>query len=141
MKKTLFVFLKNLRSVLFFFCVLVSGVVFAGRPVFYPFDVKVAGQLAIQAPNDVAKVANPVTNDSEVEVVVPVVTGTLFVNIFASDPKGTVANTTNAEIILVDGVNKFKLNQLMSKKTLVPGNYMMNIMANNETSRVLFTVK
>lgn len=117
-----------------------STVVFAGRPEFYPFDVKVAGQLGVPAANQVAKIANSVTSDADVEVVATV-TDTMFVNIFASDPKGLVANTTSPEIILVNGSNKFKLNQTMSKKTLPPGNYMMNIMANNVTSRILFTVK
>lgn len=117
-----------------------SSAAFAGRPVFYPFDVKVAGQLATPTGNSVAVVANPVSADSEVEVVASV-TDTMFVNAFASDATGKVANTTSPEVIMVSGTNKFKLNQTMSKKSLAPGTYMMNIMANNETSRVLFTVK
>lgn len=115
--------------------------VWAESSVSLPFGVKLGGQQAIPA-GPVAKIANPVASDADVELAVEV-KDTVFVNIFISDANGNVetANSQAAEIIMVNGANKFKINQTMSKNSLKAGTYLANIMANNETSRIVFMVK
>ena len=45
------------------------------------------------------------------------------------------------EIILIQNTNSVTLSSTMSKKKLVPGEYIMNIVADGKTSRVKFTVQ
>ncbi len=111
------------------------------RPLSLPFDVKLAGQVPIPA-GDVAKLTNPITNDAELEVMVSS-TETIFVNFFIADANGHVDNKNSqaTEIMLINGSNKAKINQTMSKNGLKVGTYLANIMAQNQTARIVFTIK
>lgn len=123
------------------FALLISAAVWAETSVGLPFGVKLGGQEAIPS-GVVGKIAEPVANDADLELAVET-KDTVFVNFFVSDANGNVtnANSSAVEIIMVNAANKFKINQTMSKNSLKAGIYLANIMANNQTSRIVFTVK
>ena len=45
-----------------------------------------------------------------------------------------------AAVIFANKVKEVKLDATMDKKKLAPGTYLMNVVANGNTSRVVFTV-
>ncbi len=58
-------------------------------------------------------------------------------------PLGDGGNKVVLKAIRIHGnaANTFKINQTMSQNSLKPGIYLANIMANGQTSRIVFTVK
>ena len=123
---------------------LIATSVYADRPIYYPFDVKLGGQIATPTSGVVAVIAEPISPDAELEVMVPEVKGPVFVNFFISDDKGNVAqeNTQAAEVMMITTGPKALINQTMSKNPLVSGKtYLGNIVANSNTSRIVFKVK
>ncbi len=121
----------------------ITGLSAADRADFYPFDVKVDGQLATANKADVpfAQIAMPVSADAELEI--PGVTGMIIVNIFPSKPDGTVPDEAQAQpkIIVIQDGGKAKLTATMDQSRLTPGLYGANIVADGKTARVQFTVK
>jgi hypothetical protein len=106
-----------------------------------PFAVKLAGQSAV-AKGDAAfaTIEQPVADNAELEIAVdnPEM---VIINAFPSDEKGNVKENAVAAIIIFQKTNKGKIDQTMDKKKLVAGVYLMNIVAGEKTSRVVFRVK
>jgi hypothetical protein len=78
---------------------------------------------------------------SAAAVKVPGAKDQMIINIYSSDAKGNVDNASQPKVILVSGTDTFKLNQTIDNVPLKPGTYLMNVMANGSTGRVVFTVK
>jgi hypothetical protein len=134
--------MKKIATLVF----VILGILTAGwlhaqaKPAGYPFDVKIGGQAAVLIKDWFARIPNPVSADAVIEAVGLTVTDTMFINIYKSDSEAN-AEQTNAAIIMVNGTNKAKMNQTVSKQPLVAGTYLANIQVGSETSRVVFTVK
>jgi hypothetical protein len=113
------------------------------RPAIYPFDVKIGGQTAAVEGDPAvavfAKIKDPVANDAELEVSGD--PGMLIINIFPVKANGEVDPAAPPKIIMVQSGNKTKLSETMDKSTLAAGLWGANIVFNNGTSRVMFTVK
>jgi len=115
------------------------------RPTVYPFDVKVGGQLA-KVEGDpqtaiVAKIADPVKADAKIEVVGE--PGMVIINVVPANPDGSVdpAASGQTKVIMVQNGTETTLADTMDKSTLSPGIYLANVVYNQGTSRVLFTVE
>lgn len=110
------------------------------RPMFLPFDVSLGGQKAVmQEGNEMfATIARPVKADAvlALEAQVPM----LIVNAFPCAADGTVQEGQPAAVIFAQNTKEVKLDATMDKKTLKPGNYLANIVANSATARIVFTV-
>ena len=121
------------------FC-LAAPLVAQDRSTFYPFDITLGGTKAeMKAGNELfAEVSKPVTDDAvlALEKQVPM----LIVNAFPCKEDGTVEDTQAAAIIFANNVKEVKLDATMDKKKLKPGTYLANIVAENQTSRIVFTV-
>ncbi|HEY1121022.1 MAG TPA: hypothetical protein VGE67_05460 [Haloferula sp.] len=121
------------------FC-LAAPLVAADRSTFYPFDITLGGTKAeMKAGNELfAEVSKPVTDDAvlALEKQVPM----LIVNAFPCKEDGTVEDTQAAAIIFANNVKEVKLDATMDKKKLKPGTYLANVVAENQTSRIVFTV-
>ncbi|MBF0105192.1 MAG: hypothetical protein HQM16_07680 [Deltaproteobacteria bacterium] len=105
-----------------------------------PFPVSVEGTpLTDGEGKTYVTIASPVTSHATIEIGIEV--PTIIVNVYPSNSKAEVDNGAVPEIILVNGLNRFSLNQTMSQNTLKPGTYLMNIVAGEGTARVVFTVK
>lgn len=124
---------------------LLVGVVFGEgekkEHLLYPFEVTVGGQKAVMQEGNMlfAVVEKPVKPDAllALEEVSPM----LIVNAFPCKEDGTVLNTgAPAAIIFAKETKEVKMNATMDKKALKPGTYLMNVVAHNKTSRVVFTV-
>ncbi len=116
----------------------------AERSPIYPFDVKVAGQMAgIEGnPNAAvfAKIAEPVGADAKVEVVLEPRPASVIVNIFAVDENGSPKDGEVPKVIVATGP-EFTLADTMDKTKLAPGVYGMNVVVGSAgTSRVWFEV-
>ena len=110
------------------------------RPLFYPFDVVVGGQAAVMNDgNDLfAVVEKPVKPDDAVELAEA--SPLFIINAFSCKEDGTVEEAQPAGIIFAQNAKLVKLDATMDKKPLKPGTYLMNVVAHNKTSRVVFTV-
>ena len=111
------------------------------RPMFLPFDVTLGGQKAVTDKPDAlfAVVAKPVKPDAALSLDKPV--PMLIVNAFACKEDGSVEEATAAAIIFAQNTATVKMDATMDKKPLKPGRYLMNIVANDATARVVFTVE
>ena len=111
------------------------------RPLLYPFDVSVGGQTAQIKEGNIlfATVEKPVKPDA---VVALEKESALFViNAFPCQEDGTVLNAgPPAAVVFKQNAKELKLSETIDKKKLKPGTYLMNVVAHNTTSRVLFTV-
>lgn len=110
------------------------------RPLFLPFDVTVASQKAVmQGENELfAVVEKPVPADATVELEEE--SALFIINAFPCQEDGTVLENQAAGIIFGQNAKVVQLNATMDKKPLPPGTYLMNVVAHNKTSRVVFTV-
>lgn len=111
------------------------------RPLLYPFDVTLGGHKAeIGAWGDLfAVVKVPVKADAvlAIDKEAPI----LIVNAFPCKEDGTILmEGAPAAVIFANKVKEVKLDATMDKKKLAPGTYLMNVVANGNTSRVVFTV-
>ena len=126
-------------SLAILFC-LAAPLIAEDRPAFYPFDITLGGTKAeMKAGNELfAEVSKPVTDDAvlALEKQVPM----LIVNAFPCKEDGTVEDTQAAAIIFANNVKEVKLDATMDKKKLKPGTYLANVVAENQTSRIVFTV-
>ena len=114
--------------------------VFAEPPAQYPFEVTVGGhKAAVKADDDVfAVIAEPVQPDAM--LVITEKSPMLIINAFPCKEDGTVPMDAPAAIIFAQDTNQVKLDATMDKKMLAPGTYLMNVVAHQKTSRVVFTV-
>jgi hypothetical protein len=112
------------------------------RPLVYPFDVTVGGQKAAMQEDNMlfAVVKDPVKPDA---VVALEKESPLFIiNAFACKEDGSVMEPgAQPAVIFTQNAKEAKLNATMDKKPLKPGTYLMNIVAHNATSRVVFTIE
>ena len=113
----------------------------AERPLLYPFEVTLGGQKAeIGEWGDLfAVVKEPVKADAvlSLEKEAPM----LIVNAFPCKEDGTILmDGAPAAVIFANQTKEVKLDATMDKKELAPGTYLMNVVANGKTSRVVFTV-
>lgn len=111
------------------------------KPLFYPFTVTLGGQkAAVKEKNDLfAVVPDPVKPDAV--LVLDAISDNLIVNAFRCNEDGSVfLDKQPAAIIFAQKSQEVKLNATMDKKPLPPGTYLMNVVAHNATSRVLFQV-
>jgi hypothetical protein len=111
------------------------------RPLLYPFEVTLGGQKAeIGEWGDLfAVVKVPVKADAvlSLEKEAPM----LIVNAFPCKEDGTILmDGAPAAVIFANQTKEVKLDATMDKKKLAPGTYLMNVVANGKTSRVVFTV-
>ena len=108
-----------------------------------PFPVKVGGKAAVLAKDSdvVAVIADPVAADAELEAGVASNIPMVIINAFPSDATGTVKDGASPFIILAQNTNKVKISATMEGKPLAPGYYVLNIVAANDTARVLLQVK
>ncbi|MBN1863306.1 MAG: hypothetical protein JW808_00230 [Victivallales bacterium] len=106
-----------------------------------PFAVTLDGQSTVPKNAVCAGIANPVPNNAE--IVVEASSGKMIIiNAFPCDPDGNVANDAKAAIILIEeGKNKTTIDKTTDNKKLSAGNHIMNVVADNKTARVFFTVK
>lgn len=113
----------------------------AGAGTALPFGVKLGGQQAV-AKGDAgfATVEQAVAADAELEVAVDK-PEMVIINVFPADDKGNVKEGAAAIIILFQKINKGKIDQTMDKKKIPAGTYLMNVMAADKTSRIVFKVK
>lgn len=107
----------------------------------YPFDVKLGGQKAVMGDwGDLfAVVKEPVKPDAilAIEKEVPM----LIINAFPCKEDGTILMAgAPAAVIFANKTSEVKLDATMDKKKLQPGTYLMNVVADGKTSRVVFTV-
>ncbi len=112
------------------------------KPLLYPFDVSLDGNKAeIGEWGDLfAVIEEPVKPDAvlTIEKAAPM----LIVNAFPCQEDGTILmDGAPAAIIFAKETGQVKLSETMDKKPLAPGTYLMNVVANGKTSRVVFTVK
>ena len=111
------------------------------RPLFLPFAVTVGGQKAeMKADNDLfAVLEKPIKADATLALEKPV--PMLIINAFPCKEDGSVEQTAPAAIIFAQNTASTPMNATMDKKPLPPGTYLMNIVANQATARVVFTVE
>lgn len=111
------------------------------RPLFLPFDVTLAGQMAeMKAKNDLfAVIKEPVKPDALLTIAkqAPL----LIINAFACKEDGTVEQNATAAVIVAQNTDRTAMNATTDKKPLPPGTYLMNIVAHQATARVVFTVE
>ena len=112
----------------------------AEPPPLYPFDVTLGGQkAAVKNHEDIfAVVAEPVKGDATLSIAEK--SPMLIVNAFPCKEDGTVMMDRPAAVIFAQDTNEVKLDQTMDKQKLGPGTYLMNVVAHQKTSRVVFTV-
>lgn len=112
-----------------------------GRSPIYPFDVRVAGQLArLDSEYAVfARLSSPVRPTSEVAV--DTHPGTLIINAFPSNEAGDAVDTSQSAVVLAQDATRARLDQTMDGQRLSSGSYMLNIVAGGQTSRVLIEVR
>ena len=132
-------FMKNI--VFLMLGLLVMGYAEEERPMVYPFDVTLGGQKAEMGDwGDLfAVVKKPVKADATLALdkEVPMI----IVNAFPCEEDGTILmNGAPAAIILGQKTAEVKLDATMDKKKLAAGTYLMNVVADGKTSRVVFTV-
>ena len=77
---------------------------------------------------------------ADVAVTIEEASPLLVINAFPCREDGTVLEGQPAGIIFARNAREVKLNATMDKKPLAPGTYLMNVVAHNKTSRVVFTV-
>lgn len=111
------------------------------RPMLYPFDISLGENTAVMGEwGDLfAVIEEPVKADAvlKIEEVAPM----LIVNAFPCKDDGTILmDGAPAAILFVKDTNMVKLDATMDGKPLAPGTYLMNVVAHNKTSRVVFTV-
>ena len=111
------------------------------RPLLYPFDVTLGGHKAVMGDwgELFAVVKEPVKPDAilAIEAEAPM----LIVNAFPCKEDGTILmDGAPAAVIFAQTTAEVKLDATMDKKKLAPGTYLMNVVANGKTSRVVFTV-
>lgn len=109
-----------------------------------PFPVLVGGQKAVLAKDSdpFAKVADPVAADAELEVLKDGEVAMVIINAFPADAAGKVKDGANPAILMAQpNTKKLKLDATLDKKKLEPGYYVMNIVAGDNTARVMIQVK
>ncbi|GEM_PF-1560473 len=106
-----------------------------------PFGVKLGGQQAVAKGNaSFATVEQAVTDNAELEVAVEK-PEMVIINVFPSDEKGNVKQGAAAIIIMFQKTNKGTIEQTVDKKKIPAGTYLMNVVAGDKTSRVVFKIK
>lgn len=106
-----------------------------------PFAVKLGGQqAAAKGDANFATVEQPVADNAALEVAVenPEM---VIINVFPSDDNGKVKEGAAAIIIMFQKTNKGTIDQTVDKKKIPAGTYLMNIVAGEKTSRMVFKVK
>jgi hypothetical protein len=106
-----------------------------------PFGVTLGGQKAVlEKPSAAfARIAKAVAADAE--IVADSKEAMIIINIFDSDAQGNVASSAVPAIVILQGVNKGKISQVMSGKAPKAGHHLMNITAGAATARVFFTIQ
>jgi hypothetical protein len=106
-----------------------------------PFEVKIAGKAAVVKNDICAEVPGTVTNNSVIEVGASK-TGTIIINVFPCREDGSVPSGTKCRSILIinKGENKIALDKGTEKVVLPKGKYIMNVVADGKTARVVFTL-
>ncbi|HBC85382.1 MAG TPA: hypothetical protein DCZ94_00355 [Lentisphaeria bacterium] len=113
----------------------------AGASTALPFGVKLGGQqAAAKGDASFATVEQPVADNAELEVAVEK-PEMVIINVFPADEKGNVKQGAAAIIIMFQKTNKGTIDQTIDKKKIPAGTYLMNIVAGEKTSRVVFKIK
>lgn len=111
------------------------------RPMLYPFDVTIGGQKAVMQEGNIlfAVIDKPVKPDAL--LVIQKKAPMLIINAFKVKENGAVMEPGQQPAVLfVKDTDQVKLNATMTKKPLEPGRYLINVVANGTTSRVVFVV-
>ena len=106
-----------------------------------PFGVKVGNQKAVVKNDICAEILKPVDNDAKI-IVDTDKSDQTFINVFPCEEDGSVSSATKARsiIIIPKGKNRTHLNDSTEKITLPSGVYMMNIVSQGNTARVMFKI-
>lgn len=130
------------QAVVMVMCLAGAAVADDERPIFYPFDVTVGGQKAEMQEGNMlfAVVKDPVKADAVVAIEQE--SPLFIINAFACKEDGSVMEPgAQPAVMFNQNAKETKLNATMDKKPLKPGTYLMNIVAHNKTSRVVFTIE
>lgn len=106
-----------------------------------PFGVKVGGKAAV-AKNDIcAEVPGSVSSTSEIEVDAKT-DDMIIINVFPCREDGSVPSGTKCRsiILIKKGNNKINLDKGTENIVLPKGKYIMNVVAQGNTARVVFTL-
>ncbi len=106
-----------------------------------PFGVKIGGKAAV-AKNDIcAAIPGSVTNNSEI-VVDAKTDDMIIINVFPCREDGSVPSGTKCRsiILIKKGSNKTTLDKGTENVVLPKGTYIMNVVAQGNTARVVFTL-
>ncbi|HCE43025.1 MAG TPA: hypothetical protein DET40_05720 [Lentisphaeria bacterium] len=113
----------------------------AGASTALPFGVKIGGQqAAAKGDASFATVEQAVADNAELEVAVDK-PEMVIINVFPSDEKGNAKEGAAAIIIMFQKTNKGTIDQTIDKKKIPAGTYLMNIVAGDKTSRLVFKIK
>ncbi len=113
----------------------------AGASTALPFGVKLGGQQATaKGDANFATVEKAVADNAELEVAVDK-PEMVIINVFPSDEKGTPKDGAAAIIIMFQKTNKGTIDQTIDKKKIPAGTYLMNVVAADKTSRIVFKIK
>ncbi len=131
-----------MRWVALLFLGLVVSVSGEERPLLYPFDVTLGGQIAETGDlGDLfAVIKEPVEADAvlAIDQDAPV----LIVNAFPCKEDGTILmDGAPAAVLFAQNASEVRLDATMDGKRLAAGTYLMNVVASGKTSRVVFTVR
>lgn len=112
----------------------------AEPPANYPFEVTLGGQKAtVKTQDDLfALVAEPVQGNATLTLAEK--SQMLVINAFPCKEDGTVQMDRPVAIVFAQDTNEVKLDDTFDKQKLAPGMYLMNVVAHQKTSRVVFTV-
>ncbi len=115
----------------------------AERPVVYPFDVTLGGQLAVVKGDPTttifAEIEKPIAADADFEVSGD--PGLLIVNVFPLEANGAVKEGVTPKVIVVPSGTVASMGAFMDGTKLEPGLYGANVVFANATSRVKFVVE
>jgi len=104
-----------------------------------PFGVKIGGKSAV-AKNDIcAEIPGTVANNAKI-VVDAKTDDMIIINVFPCKEDGSVSSGTKCRsiILIKKGSNKTTLNKSTENVTLPAGTYIMNVVAQGTTARVIF---
>ena len=103
-----------------------------------PFPVSVGGQAAKDG-TPFAKIENPVAVDAELSVQSK--DAMIIVNVHAVNAKNEPVPDSTLAVILLQGKTKTNLDKTMDGKKLAAGNYVMSVVSEGKTARILVTIK
>lgn len=105
-----------------------------------PFPVTVGGQAATYKSGEpFARLAKPVKADAAIEVGVKA--DMIVINVTKTNEKGDPSGEGQPATILLKATNKGTLAGTMDQQKILPGTYLMSVVANTQTASIIFTIE